>query len=186
MKKKQQKNRSEAHWKQWSRLHHADVDPACLSWLLDTDSLTQRLIAACDGQFEVEVVSEQWQKPMRSERCALGLKQGQLARIRQVRLLCSGRPCVFARTVIPHTTLKGPVRRLTMLGTKPLGAVLFADPTMRRDEMQIASLDRNNFLYDIAMNKLKNKKTIWGRRSVFYLSDKPLLVNEIFLPGNCE
>jgi chorismate-pyruvate lyase len=26
-------------------------------------------------------------------------------------------------------------------------------------------------------------EAIWGRRSVFYLAHKPLLVNEIFLPG---
>lgn len=183
MNKTQLQNRSEANWKPWSRLHHADVDAACLSWLLDIGSLTQRLIAACDGQFKVEVLGEYWQKPMQSERRALGLRQGQLARIRQVRLLCNGKPRVFARTVIPHSTLKGSVRRLNMLGNKPLGAVLFADPTMRRGVMEIASLNKNNFLYDIAMKSLKNKKTIWGRRSVFYLSGKPLLVNEIFLPG---
>jgi len=175
--------KTEAQWKVFSRLSHGELDPPCLSWLLDSSSLTRRLINSCQGQFAVEVVSEQWLKPMRSEQIALGLRRANLARVREVRLLCDGIPWVFARTVIPYSTLQGPVRRLSMLGNKSLGAVMFADPSMRRGELEIASFTKSNLLYQPATCGLRNKPAkIWGRRSVFYLSGKPLLVNEIFLP----
>lgn len=174
----------EANWKPYARLNHPGLSSRQLSWLLDASSLTQRLVSGCDGQFRVEVLSEQWIKPMISERKLLDMKHGMLARVRHVRLLCNERPCVFARTVIPYSTLRGSVRRLTLLGSRSLGAVLFADPTMRRGELEIAAIGKSEFLYNQAMKGIRQKTDpICGRRSVFYLSDKPLLVNEIFLPG---
>jgi len=176
--------KSEVSWKLYSRLNQPELSPLQLSWLLDASSLTQRLITASDGEFQVEVISEQWIKPMLSERNLLGMRHNMFARVRQVRLLCKGEPCVFARTVIPYSTLKGPVRRLLMLGNKSLGAVLFSDRSMQRGEIEIASISKNNNLYNQAMQGFKQKVShICGRRSIFYLSGKPLLVNEIFLPG---
>ena len=175
---------NEAIWKPYSRLNFNDIPEASLSWLLDPHSLTQRLIASCPGKFQVQVVDEAWARPAPSESRLLAMKPATVARIRQVRLLCDGVPWVFARTAIPYSTLTGPVRRLALLGTRPLGAVLFADKTMRRGELEIAAIGRGDFLYQQATKGLRNKPpTIWGRRSVFFLSDRPLLVNEIFLPA---
>ncbi len=175
---------AEANWKPYSRLRFHDVPQATLSWLLDPHSLTQRLIARCPGKFTVEVIDEVWASPAPSERMLLTMKPASVARIRQVRLLCNGVPWVFARTAIPYDTLAGPVRRLKLLGTKPLGAVLFADKSMRRGELEIAAINKSDFLYRQATAGLRTKpQTIWGRRSVFFLSAKPLLVNEIFLPA---
>jgi len=176
--------KAEASWKPYSRLNQPDLSQLQLSWLLDASSLTQRLILASGGKFQVEVISEQWIKPMLSERNLLGMSHNMFARVRHVRLLCKGKPCVFARTVIPYGTLQGPVRRLLMLGNKSLGAVLFSDRSMQRGEIEIASISKNNNLYSQAMQGLKQAVShVCGRRSVFYLSGKPLLVNEIFLPA---
>jgi chorismate--pyruvate lyase len=61
--------------------------------------------------------------------------------------------------------------------------VLFADPTMHRDPIQVACLTERNHHFVLATRDLEPRpEKIWGRRSVFYLSDKPLLVSEIFLP----
>ena len=159
------------------------MTPSIRSWLLDTSSLTQRLITHCHGQFQVEVLDESWGRPAPGELQTLGMKPGTFARIRQVRLLCDGVPWVFARTVIPYKTLKGPVRRLKMLGNRSLGEVLFADKSMSRGELEIAGITEGDYLYRTATQGLANKSpVIWGRRSVFSLSGKPLLVNEIFLP----
>jgi len=175
---------TEANWASYSRLHHPDLSSLKLSWLLDVSSLTQRLILASGGQFQVEVISEQWIKPLLSERELLGMRRGTIARVRQVRLLCKGSPCVFARTVIPYSTMHGPVRRLAMLGNKSLGAVLFSDRSMRRGEIEIADISKHDYLYAQAMHGVRQKSDhLCGRRSVFYLSGKPLLVNEIFLPA---
>jgi len=72
---------------------------------------------------------------------------------------------------------------LTHLKSKPLGAVLFADPTMERGPVEIARLTHGDKLYPVAMRRHDRAATaIWGRRSVFRLGGLPLLVSEIFLP----
>jgi chorismate--pyruvate lyase len=81
------------------------------------------------------------------------------------------------------STLSGPQRHLANLGNKPLGAVLFADPHMQRDRIEVARLQAPHYFYLNAVQGLASVPDfIWGRRSVFYLNRKPLLVNEIFLP----
>jgi len=159
--------------------------PANMScWLFDPASLTARLIAACDGQFSVRVMSQSWGTPLWNEAKRLEMRERQSALIREVFLYCGNTPWVFARTVIPRTTLSGKEKYLASLGNKPLGAVLFADPNMRRDEFEVTCLREGDLLFSHA-NQLASDipGEIWGRRSAFYLSGKPLLVNEIFLPA---
>ncbi len=154
-----------------------------LAWLLDPASLTRRVVAVCPGRFRVEVVSQGWRRPLLNEARALGAPAARYALVRQVYLLCDEQPWVFARTVIPRTTLTGHERRLAHLHARPLGEVLFADPSMQRGEVEIARLTPGEGLYHHATQRLAAKPAaIWGRRSLFSLSDKPLLVNEIFLP----
>ena len=152
-------------------------------WLFDANSLTARLMAACQGRFRVEVISQGWQRPMLNEEQCLKIRANRHALVRQVYLYCNDTPWVFARTVIPHTTLSGKEKHLAHLQNKPLGAVLFAEPTMRRSEVEVAEIKPGQRLFHTATAKLDaDPKSIWGRRSVFYLHDKPLLVSEIFLP----
>jgi chorismate--pyruvate lyase len=152
-------------------------------WLLDESSLTGRLRAVCAGDFAVRVLSQAWRRPQTDERRLLGMKDHEFAFIRQVYLLCAGRPWVFARTVIPVRTLSGAERRLARLGSKPLGATLFADRTMERGGVELARIVPGHGLFNAAVAGLEERpREIWGRRSVFRLHDKPLLVGEIFLP----
>ena len=154
-----------------------------LAWLLDPASLTRRVVAVCHGHFRVAVVSQGWHRPLLNEARVLGVQAACYVFVRQVYLLCNEQPWVFARTVIPRTTLTGHERRLAHLHTRPLGEVLFADPSMRRCDVEIARLTPGDGLYHTATQRLTAKPAaIWGRRSLFTLSDKPLLVNEIFLP----
>jgi len=88
--------------------------------------------------------------------------------------------------VIPVRTLTGPRRRLSRLGKKPLGAVLFADPSMLRSGIEIAKLSAGQPLFARATATLSPlPENIWGRRSAFFLNHQPLLVSEIFLPAIC-
>lgn len=104
--------------------------------------------------------------------------------IRQVQLLCNDCPWVYARTVIPATSMRGRLQRLAHLGTRPLGAMLFTDPGMRRGIVELARITHGQQLYvDALQRSLKRADEIWGRRSVFRIAGKPLLVSEIFLPG---
>jgi chorismate--pyruvate lyase len=152
-------------------------------WLLDPASLTERIICSCRGAFRVQVLDQAWRRPLPSETQALALKPGRRAWVRQVRLFCDRSPWVYARTVIPPSTLTGAQRRLARLRSRSLGAVLFADPSMRRGPMEVARLAPGDALYALATRDLKKRPAeVWGRRAVFRLRDKPLLVSEMFLP----
>jgi chorismate--pyruvate lyase len=178
------KHRLEPRWQTPARFRHTGASADMLDWLLDATSLTQRLIAACEGKFAVHLCDQDWRPPMLNEARRLKVRPGRRAFVRQVYLLCDGCPWVFARTVIPVSTLTGPRRHLSKLGNKPLGAVLFADPSMRRSPVEIARLDASQPLFKQATALLNEKpEHIWGRRSVFRLHGHPLLVSEIFLPG---
>ncbi|RJQ48623.1 MAG: chorismate lyase [Gammaproteobacteria bacterium] len=157
--------------------------PATLwSWLFDSASLTRRLLEVCEGAFEVRVLRQGWQRPLPDESRALGLRAAETVFVREVYLLCHGEPWVFARTVIPRATLSGKYRRLTRLGNRSLGAVLFADKTMRRGDLEIACLMRGHALFENATRGLAARPpSVWGRRSLFQLGGKPLLLSEIFL-----
>ncbi len=159
----------------WSSLRRPSMTQApqvWRSWLTDSGSLTKRLIELSDGDFRVEVVRQGWQRPTRSEAKALGMGSREKALIREVQLIGNDQPWVYARTIIPATTLTGRHRTLKLLGNRSLGSLLFSDRSMRRGPLQISRL------------KLSDDKTpVWARRSLFYLADKPLLVCEVFLPA---
>ncbi len=171
-------------WRAERYLFSGKVPDDLAPWLFDATSLTARIIAACSGPFRVEVISQAWQRPMLNERQCLKICSGRNALVRQVYLYCNDIPWVFARTVIPRTTLSGQEKHLSHLQNKPLGAVLFAEPTMRRSEIEVAEICQGQRLFHTATARLDyDPEAIWGRRSVFYLHNKPLLVSEIFLPG---
>ena len=154
-----------------------------ISWIFETPSLTRRMQQLCNGTFRVRVLSQQWQRPMFNERVTLGMRDDEYGMVRQVQLLCNEEPWIFARTVIPVRTLSGSQRRLAHLGNKPLGALLFADKSVRRGGMQVACIGPGQDIYNVATGKSRrHARVIWGRRSVFYRNKKPLLVSEIFLP----
>lgn len=171
-------------WRRQQQLLSAKPSLDLYCWLFDAASLTRRVQHACPGRFRVQVEAQGWARPRLDEAQALGLAPGRFALTREVHLLCDDRPWVFARTVIPVTTLQGAERRLAYLGSRPLGAVLFADPHMRRGAVEVAALRPGQSVYQAAVRGLRVKpKEIWGRRSLFWLTGKPLLVCEIFLPG---
>ncbi len=130
----------------------------------------------------MRVLEQGWRRPLENERQALGMRRGALAWVRQVHLLCAGRPWVFARTVIPAATLHGGQRSLVRLGERPLGAMLFANRSVRRGPMEIAAIAAGSPLHRMALGGGRRTR-IWGRRSLFFFGARPLLVSEIFLPA---
>jgi chorismate--pyruvate lyase len=180
-------------WQDANTVQRRVLPPAIRDWLFDPCSLTLRLQQACSeigtGSFAVQVLSQQRQRPLRSERQLLGMPEHEFALVRQVRLTCAGQPWVFARTVVPLRSFSVRGRRLASLGNRPLGAMLFADKSVRRGRMQLARLVDGDVVFDVATDGLvKIPDEIWGRRSVFHYAGRPLLVNEIFLPnvGRCR
>lgn len=170
-------------WRTRAILISHPVPDKVASWLFDAGSLTRRVQQTCEKQFRVEVITQGWGRPMLNESTRLGVPSDQAALIREVYLYCGDSPWVYARTIIPHTTLRGRQRHLAHLGNRPLGAVLFADHAVRRDEVEVACIGPSHRLFNTATAALSElPDAIWGRRSVFYTGKKPLLVNEVFLP----
>jgi len=179
-------NQYQLQWHPAASYRHASIPDELRNWLVDANSLTSRILRQCD-HFRVQVAAQYRQRPMLCEARNLGIRPQVKGLVRQVHLLCKNRPWVFARTFIPLTTLNGKERRLAYLGERPLGAYLFGRPDMRRGDIEIACIRAGQPLYEMALaaHRVKQElpEQIWGRRSIFYLSGKPLLVSEIFLPG---
>lgn len=175
----------EPSWLGRGLMRHAQIPEQVYPWLWDQTSLTARIKSVCrHAGFRVRVLRQGWGRPLYSEARLLGMRRGGRAIVREVELLCGDTPWVFARTLIPAVSLRGPARRLAHLGDRPLGEVLFSDQRMRRGETQVARLQPRHPLFTAATCNLAERPSeIWGRRTLFYLSSKPLLVNEIFLPG---
>lgn len=177
-------SRREPIWQPSRRVPLSRIPAPLRPWLLDEGSLTRRVIDACCGPFRVRVVSQRWRRPMRNEAQALDLRPEWRALVREVQLLCGEVAWVYARTVIPRTTLTGRERRLAHLGSRSLGAVLFADPTLERAQTELARLVPGDALYaGIAATLARPPAELWGRRTRFALRGKPLLVSEVFLPA---
>lgn len=174
----------EPHWQKAS-YQHRSLSPAMPSvlkaWLFDTSSLTQKLISHSNKEFHVEVLQQKIERAQRSEYRALKLNHRRWAVVREVILYGHTIPWVYARTVIPLSTLRGKLRRLHYLGSRPLGGTLFADPSLRRKNIEIAQVNAPHLRHSA-----KRLKPLWGRRSLFIIKNKPLLVGEIFLADLIE
>lgn len=179
--------RAEPLWRPACRVIRSGVPEKYLPWLLDQASLTERIIDRCRGNFCVQLLDQRRVRPLRNEAEALGMRPGTRAIVRQVQLVCGDTPWVYARTVIPPRTLARKSHRFTRLGARSLGAMLFADPSMKRGEVEITCLTPSDQLYHLAMREQHERpELIWGRRSLFHLGGKPLLVCEFFLPDIAE
>lgn len=163
-------------------------------WLLDGGSLTARLKSCCED-FKVKVIGEQQQLCSAEEACNY-IKAGEPVLVREVILYCDNIPQVFARSLLPLASLTGKEQVLANLGEQPLGQVLFNNPSLQRLRLELSSFSHDTSVAILASklaSKLSNdsssdkaavmpKQELWGRRSIFMVDNKPLMVAEVFLP----
>lgn len=151
-------------------------------WLADHGSLTRRLQARCPG-FAVQRLAQGIARPQADECAELGLAPGRVAVVREVLLLCAGKPVVFAHSAVALEGLRGPWVGLSSLGNQSLGAALFADPMVVRHPLEYRRLDARHPLYRAAAAHLtETPRFLWARRSRFERAGSPILVTEVFLP----
>lgn len=155
--------------------------PSARSWLLDTGSLTARLKSLGTTALRVQVLAEAWQRPGRSEVSVLQIAHGRVAWIREVLLVSGDRPWVFARTVMPSSSLRGGCRRLRRLGGRPLGSVFLDRSRVRRGPLEVARITPEDGAYRRAAVHVEPGR--WARRSILYIQERPVLVTEVFLPA---
>ena len=157
-------------WIQLNPMPHSIISGPWRNWLLDTGSLTQNLKNLAPGRFSLQLINRSFFSPSISECRALDMPPRSQAYIREVALCIDEQPQIFARSIIPQSTLTGNERQLLTLNRKPLGEFLFTHNNMRRGPIEIKQAKLNG-------------QMVWARRSVFYVNQKPLLVCEFFLPS---
>lgn len=152
------------------------------SWLTDRGSLTARIAARCPA-LGVELLFQGLRRPDRDEGFVFGDRGRARVLVREVFLRCGPTPVVFAHTVLDPRTLSGAWRSLATLGSRPLGAALFADPRVRRHPLYCRTIGRHHELHR-RLSKLLPvvPASLWARRSLFGLHNSPILVTEVFLP----
>ena len=154
-------------------------------WLTDRGSLTARLERHA-GPIKVKVLFQGLRRVNRDEAF---LFESPVARVlvREVLLLRGTKPLVFAHTVVAPGALRGAWRSVTALGSRPLGAALFADPRIARFPLRQKKLPLSHPLHRRAAGQLKKQAPpLWARRSIFAAGDSPILVSEVFLPAIFE
>ncbi len=150
------------------------------SWLLESSSLTAKLKSHC-SDFSVKVLNEA-PFDLNSMQQALLNTSLTLALNREVLLLCDGKPMVYAQSWLPASdTLKK--QQLLNMGTRPLGDVIFQDPSLCRTEIEVAEFSQQHAIHALTAELGLPLQPLWGRRSVFNLSRAHFLVAEVFLPG---
>ena len=137
-----------------------DIPEHVLAWLLDNQSLTSKLRKKY-SDFCVNIISQEENRPYECELNLLDNNKIQTFIVREVELIGYGQPVVFARSVIPKNT---DTNNILAIGSKPLGEILFNDPTIARGLLEVGSYN-----------------DIWARRSTFTVAETKLLVSEIFL-----
>lgn len=169
-------------WKDANLIGNTSLSANLRKCLLDTGSLIKHLEIYSPEKISLALEAQSWGKPYPEESKILNLRNGGYGFLRETFLMCGSNPWVYARTIIPPRTLLGS-RRLAYWGTKPLGYYLFSDKLTYRGKIEISALKTSSIPYYPIYNlAIEENSTLWGRRSIFYLKNKPLLLTEIFLP----
>lgn len=159
------------------------LTPQLKDWLLDPGSLTSRL-SNLSQNFSVQVLGQRIE-PCSSAEANQDILPGEQVLVREVLLICDDVPHVFARSLLPLTSLTGEQQRLATLGNQSLGQVLFNHHNLQRKRIEVASFGADSSVARLVDHlNLSWQEKMWGRRSVFVIDDKPLMVAEVFLPSS--
>lgn len=167
-------------WRDFHAWRNERLPAKTRRWLLDQGSLTQRLLQASHHCFSVQVLRQQFQRVPLADSQLLRIPAAQACLVREVALLCAGEPWVYARSVMPCTSLTGKLRHLRHFDNRSLGELLFTTPGMQRNPFQLARVPAVRIPLS---PQIASTEPLWGRRSRFLLYNKPLLVSETFLPA---
>lgn len=184
-------------WRKACNISHHIIPSELRDFLLDPGSTTKRMQREYATQTKVTLLTQQWLYPHYHEAQLLNIPLRQYALIREVYLSCQDKIWMYARTVFPNHFFTGKNTRIKHeLDHRPLGKLLFRDPTMQRSEFELALLNPEHLEYQWAMQQHTpetadlhlgtQSNLLWGRRSIIHLQQKPLLLMEIIFPTFLE
>lgn len=171
-----------SNWHRYSPGTRAGIPAEVIGWIALDTSMTARLSQVAGQKIDVEVL-RQAEAPLRPDEEPLFGDPTAPALVREVCLSASGQSLLVARTALTSVKLQTHPT-IVKLGNTALGSLLFAGPrpcpfTVR----EYARLRPGDSLYDLVRSRhASGADEYWGRRTLFWLFDEPLLVTEIFLP----
>ena len=155
-----------------------------VDWLLEPNSLTNRMKTTFHQPFSVSLKGQGLAKPFLADAQCLNQAAHRYAITREVELNLGGKPYVFARTTLPRNVAHE-LQELTHLGSKPLGEVIFSYPDLKRIRLDLAKIDAAQL--NITTRKLlAGQPYIWARRNTYQINKCAFLVSEFFLPALFE
>ncbi|HJV83621.1 chorismate--pyruvate lyase family protein [Noviherbaspirillum sp.] len=162
--------------------------PEMRSWLTDTVSLTQKLVAR-SSHFRVRRLRQEHALCLADEFAQLDLPRRARVQEREVLLQCDGRPMVYGHTVVPLSATASDWPFFGTLGERSLGTTLFGDPRVQRGKLQYARLRARHPLARRARAAIGGEdfaSPLFARRCLYRRENGVLLVTELFLPAIAE
>ncbi len=150
------------------------------SLLTEKGSLTQHIkqLMQCEPKLTCLMQKKAFVDDL--EKQELSIKTREYAHVREI-LMGNGKVnWMFARSVIPVSTLRKSSKRLAHLNTTPLGTLLFQGNFAKRVSMQVSLIKADSPI--LQKFKINDNFPLWQRVSIFKVITGSLLVREIFLP----
>ena len=152
-------------WNSYEAIEHELTNAEIKSWLLEQGPITKRIKSI--AEFRLELIQDELSDATDDEILFLKIDSEEI-RIREVILYGNENPIVFARTIIPNTTIEKGLKELGKIGNKPLGDILFEKDIFSKEDIVFATFKDEESLF-------------WGRKIKYTVKDQPFSVMEVFL-----
>ena len=152
-------------WNTYEAIEHKLTNAEIKSWLLEQGPITKRIKSI--AEFRLELIQDELSDATDDEILFLKIDSEEI-RIREVILYGNENPIVFARTIIPNTTIEKGLKELGKIGNKPLGDILFEKDIFFKEDIVFATFKDEESLF-------------WGRKIKYTVKDQPFSVMEVFL-----
>ncbi|MDR2244223.1 MAG: chorismate lyase [Burkholderiales bacterium] len=153
------------------------------SWLMERRSLTSRLCSICE-EFRVVVHQSRFEQIGTDEASLLAGNGDQRTAtlVREVSLVCDGRPLVFGHSILMTRKPGFLAHSFKQMGNRSLASILFTCPGIRRSPLYFKRIDPRHALYAKSVVALGGESPpfFWARRSVFSLRSERVCVTEVF------
>jgi chorismate--pyruvate lyase len=169
-------------WLPAERLGQLNMDATLRPWLIGKGLITLRMHVACGERFGSRLVEQRTGLLSNALKSVLRVADD-AGLFREVELCCGDRVWVFARSVIPDSTLCVHPW-LAELGDSSLSETLSVLSGVERSAYEFAWLPADDALTAHALRDADLKPAgLWSRRARIQLRGAPLLVQEVFLPA---
>jgi chorismate--pyruvate lyase len=150
-------------------------------WLAEPGLLTARVRATCGDATSLRLLRLEPARLAPRLRATLAVDDTGCL-VREVEINCGARRWVFAQSVFPDSTVER-YPWLGELGDNGLGESLARVEDVRRGPLEYVELAPTHELARAALGTAAHSGVLWARRAIYRLGGRPILVQEVFLPG---